>query len=143
MCAASGITHRLTDIGSSCIIGGNRKEGSIFPRRKSMVLVTMEAHVPADRWDDLQRAYTHALKQRPDEILLSLLTQDTFDPTLWRILTAWETHEALEAYYTAHTTMPSMFPFHVVTVVPEATMSRVPAYVLKEQPQTPDSTKPQ
>jgi len=64
-----------------------------------MLLVTMEAHVAADQWDTLNRAFVHAMNQRPKEILMSLLTQDSVDSTLWRILTAWESHEALEAYY--------------------------------------------
>lgn len=108
-----------------------------------MLLVTMEAHVAEDQWDTLNRAFVHAMTQRPDAILMSLLTQDSVDPTLWRILTAWESHEALEAYYESHTTMPSTFPFHAVSVVPETTMSRVTTYAYKGQAQIPDGTKAQ
>lgn len=93
------------------------------------MLVTMEAHVPEDQWKPLERAFGHAMNHRPDEIVLSLLTHDSHDPTLWRILTVWESHAALEAHYRSHDIMPSAYVFHLVSVVPDATLSQVVAYV--------------
>lgn len=94
-----------------------------------MVLVTMEAHVPEDQWTGLERAFTHAMSHRPDAIVLSLLVHDSHEATLWRVLTVWESHEALEAYYESRANMPSAYVFHLVSVVPDATMSWVVAYL--------------
>jgi hypothetical protein len=94
-----------------------------------MVLVTMEARVPKEQWEALERAYGHAMKHRPDEILLSLLAHDTHDPSMWRISTVWESHEAALAHYEAGAIMPSMYAFHLVGIVPVATLSDVVAYV--------------
>jgi quinol monooxygenase YgiN len=94
-----------------------------------MVLVTMEARVPEDHWEALERAYAHAMKHRPEAVLLSLLTHDSHDPSLWRVLTVWENHEALEAHYESGATMPSMYAFHLVGIVPVGTPSEVVAYV--------------
>ena len=93
-----------------------------------MVLVTMEAHVLQEQWDALARAFTHAMEHRPDGVLLSLLTHETHDPTLWRIMTAWESREALDAYYQSNTTLLGAYIFHVIGVVPVASLSEVVRY---------------
>ncbi len=93
-----------------------------------MVLVTMEAHVPEDQWDVLTRAFDHAMKHRPAEILLGLLVQDNHDLTVWRVMTVWESQETLDEYYEAEGTMPSAHVFHLAGVVPEATVSEVAAF---------------
>jgi len=93
-----------------------------------MVLVIMEAHVPPEQEETLTRAYAHVMRHRPGGVLQSMLTQDSHDPTLWRILTVWESHEALEAHYRSNTTMPSAFAFHLAGLVPVATSSEVIAY---------------
>jgi hypothetical protein len=89
----------------------------------------MEAHVPEDQWDALERAFGYAMKHRPDALVLSLLAHDSHDTTLWRVLTVWESHDALEAYYGSNTNMPSAYAFHLVSIVPTATLSEVAAYV--------------
>ena len=94
-----------------------------------MILVMMEGHVTEDCWDDLQRAYADAMTHCPDTILLSLLTHDSHDPTVWRVLTVWESQEALETYYESGGTMPSTYAFHQLGIVPVGTPSDVVAYV--------------
>ena len=93
------------------------------------MLVTLEAQVPEDQWEALERAYAHAMTHRPDTVLMSLLTHDGHNPTLWRILTVWESREALIAHYESGATMPSMYAFHLVGIEPEGTPSDVVAYV--------------
>ena len=88
----------------------------------------MEAHDPEDLWTCLERAFAHAMTHRPDAIVVSLLVHDSHEPTLWRVLSVWESHEALEAYYGSHDNMPSAYVFHLVSVVPDASMSQVVAY---------------
>jgi quinol monooxygenase YgiN len=93
-----------------------------------MVLVTLEAQVPKDQWKALERAYAHAMTHRPDTIVMSLLARDSHDPTLWRILTVWESREALIAHYESGATMPSMYTFHLVGIAPVGSPSDVVAY---------------
>jgi quinol monooxygenase YgiN len=93
-----------------------------------MVLVMMEAQVPAELEETLLRAYAHAMKHRPDSVLQSMLTRDTHDPACWRILTVWESHEAMAAYYRSGNTMPSAYAFHLTGIEPVATSSEVIAY---------------
>lgn len=96
-----------------------------------MDILMLEGHVPEDRWDDLTRAFAYAMKDRPPALLWSFLTQDVFEPTLWRVLTAWESREAARAYAAAHDNgaTPSTFPFLVVSVTPEGSMGTVLAAV--------------
>ena len=106
-----------------------------------MQIFTLEGQVPEDRWDDLTRAFAYAMKDRPPALLWSFLTQDSLEPTLWRIMTAWESREAAQAFIAAHADdgmTPSTFPFLVVSVTPEASMGTVLAAVPGEQLQTTD-----
>lgn len=92
-----------------------------------MQIFTLEGQVPKIRWDDFKRAYAHAMKNRPPALLWSFLTQDVLEPTLWRVMTAWESREAAQAYATAQDDgmTPSTFPFLAVSVVPQASQGTV------------------
>ncbi len=90
-----------------------------------MVLVIMEAHVPEDQWDTLQRAYAHAMKHRPDGIVSSLLAHDIHDTGVWRVSTLWVSHEAAMTLYDSGATMPSMYAFHLLGIVPDISISDV------------------
>ena len=90
-----------------------------------MVLVILEAPVTEDRWNDFQRAFHHAMKNRPKEVIASYLTHDIQDTNMWRITTLWVSHEAAMALYNAGATMPSMHAFHLVGVIPEISISDV------------------
>ena len=58
-----------------------------------MFVVHMEAHVGEDQWDALIRAYTQSMKHRHAANPMSLLLQDSVEPTLWRVMSAWESRE--------------------------------------------------
>lgn len=93
-----------------------------------MLLLTMEAQVPSEKQDRLRRAYTHVMSHRPQKVLLSLLTQDNFDPSLWRIMTAWESEAAVDAYYASANRMLSAYVFHLIGVVPIAMVSDIVSF---------------
>jgi hypothetical protein len=61
-----------------------------------MVLTMLEARVAAERVSDLERAYREVIAELPPEIVETLLTRDARDPAVFRILTLWQSHEALE-----------------------------------------------
>ena len=62
------------------------------------VVTILEAQVPPDRHDDLERAYRMAIaEQPPPGLVRSTLLRDARDLSLWRIETVWESREALSA----------------------------------------------
>jgi hypothetical protein len=87
------------------------------------------AKVQLRQWEAFTRAFTHVMKYRPDGIVQSILTQDSHDLELWRIMTVWESAEALDVHYRSDTCMPGAYVFHLISVVPIATVSDVAAYV--------------
>jgi hypothetical protein len=58
----------------------------------------------------------------------SILTQDTHDPALWRIITTWESPEAIDNYYRSNGTMLGAYIIHLTGVVPTATMGEVVSF---------------
>ena len=94
-----------------------------------MVLVILEALVPEDQWNAFQRAFRHAMKKRPKEVVSSYLMQDIHDRSVWRIITLWTSHKAAMALYDAGATMPSMHAFHLVGISPAISISDVQDHI--------------
>lgn len=90
-----------------------------------MFLVTMEAHVAPELEEQLRRAYDHVMSHRPPGVVQSILTRDAHDRTIWRILTVWESHEALEAHYKSGALMPSAHVFHLIELEPISVASEI------------------
>ncbi len=93
-----------------------------------MFVVTMEAQVPPEQEERLTRAFAHVMKHRPDSVVQSMLMRDNLDPTLWRVLTVWDSREAADAYYVSNTNLPGAYVFHLSGLVPTATSSELIAY---------------
>jgi len=63
-----------------------------------MIITTLDATVDAGRVKDLETAYAAAEKQpRPDGLLYSHLLNDVRESTRWRIETAWDSMDSLQA----------------------------------------------
>ncbi len=60
-----------------------------------MVLTVLEAHVEQAKWAALEQAYLEAIQELEAGIVQTSLVQSIADSTLWRIMTAWESREAL------------------------------------------------
>ncbi len=64
----------------------------------SLVVTVLDAQVAPERAPDLQAAYTEAAQGPfPAGFVRSTLLRLANDPTLWRIETIWQSHEALAA----------------------------------------------
>jgi heme-degrading monooxygenase HmoA len=61
-----------------------------------MVITVLEAHVAEDRLERLEAAYRDGTAEFPPGLVETFLARDTSDPTLCRIVTVWESREALE-----------------------------------------------
>jgi quinol monooxygenase YgiN len=95
--------------------------------RWGVVIITMEAQAPEHERETLIRSFEYAMKQRPNALLESYLTQDSIDQTLWRVVSVWESEAALEAYAASSNVIPSAYAFHVLGIAPVASLSRVVA----------------
>jgi hypothetical protein len=62
-----------------------------------MLITAIEARVPEDRVGELERAYREGLSSMPSAIVETFLARDLMDPTIFRIVTVWESREALVA----------------------------------------------
>jgi heme-degrading monooxygenase HmoA len=62
-----------------------------------MMITVLEAHVPVDRHDDVERVFREGMTDLPESIVESYLTRDTKDPSRFRLSTVWRNLEALEA----------------------------------------------
>ncbi len=61
-----------------------------------MVITILEARVDATRWQDLQDAYRRRAAPLTAGIRESFLAQSISEQNLWRIMTVWESREALD-----------------------------------------------
>jgi quinol monooxygenase YgiN len=69
-----------------------------------MLVTVLEAHVPAEREDDLLEAFAAAGRSaRPAGLVRSALLRDARDPARWRIETVWTSRAALDEMRSAGT----------------------------------------
>ena len=62
-----------------------------------MVMTILEARVETDRWPALESAFTEATGHLDVGIAQTFLVHSVSDPPVWRIITVWESREALDA----------------------------------------------
>jgi hypothetical protein len=62
-----------------------------------MVLTILEAQVAAEKAHLLEEAYNQGIKRLDAGITQTLLLRSSKDPSLWRIVTIWQSREALDA----------------------------------------------
>jgi quinol monooxygenase YgiN len=90
-----------------------------------MFLVMMEARVAPEQEEQLIRAFDHVKNRRPPGVVQSLLARDAHDQAIWRVLTFWESHEALEAHFQSGALMPSAYIFHLIEQTPISVASTI------------------
>jgi heme-degrading monooxygenase HmoA len=62
-----------------------------------MVMTILEAHVSADQWGILEKAYAQETQGAlTPGIVQTYLAHSINDPGLWRILTVWRSREVLD-----------------------------------------------
>jgi quinol monooxygenase YgiN len=90
-----------------------------------MFLVTMEARVAPELQERLIRAFDHVKNRRPPGVIQSMLIRDAHDPAIWRVVTIWESHDALEAHYQSGALMPSAYIFQLIEQTPVSVASEI------------------
>ncbi len=61
-----------------------------------MVITTLEAHVPPDKWQALEQAYKDAIVKLEPGIVETFLLHGVRDPSVWQIITVWASRAALD-----------------------------------------------
>lgn len=62
-----------------------------------MILTILEAQVAPEKAGRLEEAYKQGIEHLDAGILQTFLLQSSKDASLWRIVTVWQSREALEA----------------------------------------------
>ena len=60
-----------------------------------MIMTVLDATVPKERLDDVERVFSEGMSPLPPEIVQSFLVRDTNDPTRFRLTTIWRSREDL------------------------------------------------
>jgi heme-degrading monooxygenase HmoA len=61
-----------------------------------MIMTTLDGEVPEESWDALVNKYNEILTDITPGIIETFLIHDTKNPIHWRIVTIWESKEAIE-----------------------------------------------
>ena len=93
-----------------------------------MLMTILEAHVPGDRWAELQQTYGDATAHLDEGITQTFLIQAVSDATLWRIVTVWRDRAALEAMRKSGQIPRGVLIFRAAGAEPALTVFEVAAH---------------
>lgn len=91
----------------------------------NMVMTVLEAHVPAERWAELEQGFTQMDAEMPSALAQGFLTQSTADPTLWRLVAVWRSRAALDEYRASGVTPGGVLLLRSVGADPSLTIFEV------------------
>ncbi len=90
-----------------------------------MVMTILEARVAKDNWQALEGAYQEASQHRDIGLVRSFLIQASKDFELWRILTVWESQEALDAMRNSGETPRGVLIFRSANAEPTLSIFKI------------------
>jgi hypothetical protein len=94
---------------------------------EKMVMTVLEAHVAAEQWDALQRAFSEGADHLPPQMVQTMLVQSTSDPTIWQGISIWHSRAALQEYRRSVETPGGVLFFRSVGAEPTLTIFEVAA----------------
>jgi hypothetical protein len=89
------------------------------------VITMVEGVVPENKWQALQEGYASVSLSPPEGIVQSYIMQGKADPSLWRLVTVWQSLEALKTMQQTHSVPPGIRIFRDVGVQPQVTIFEV------------------
>ena len=89
------------------------------------VVTIVEGQVKEAQWQKLVESYENLLMDKPEGILQSFIIQERSEPTLWRLITFWESMEKLKAMQESYPTPPGIKIFKDRGVNPEVAVFHV------------------
>ncbi len=95
-----------------------------------MVITILEANVPPDKWPVLEQEYRSTITNRPLDpgLVETFLLHSFSDPTLWRIVTVWQSREALDKMRASGETPRGVLILQAAGAQPTLSLFDVPAY---------------
>jgi hypothetical protein len=61
-----------------------------------MLITIIEAHVPPEKWKDVEIAYQESIRHVPPQLERTFLIQDKTDHMVWRVISFWRSEAAFE-----------------------------------------------
>ncbi len=90
------------------------------------ILSFVQARVETDKWADLVKEYDQVEKRSlPSAVLKTYLVQDKNEQAIWRIVTVWESLEAMTEYRSSVETPVWIQLFKNVGAMPELVVNEV------------------
>jgi quinol monooxygenase YgiN len=90
-----------------------------------MVLTQLEGKVRPEHWATLKRAFAEGSLPLPSAISQSYLIQDESERDVWRIVTIWQSRQALQDYRASVETPGGVLMFRAVGAEPTLCISQV------------------
>jgi quinol monooxygenase YgiN len=69
-----------------------------------MIITILEANVDNSKWDDLKSGFDKMVEILPEQVVQSLLIQNSQTPESWKLVTLWKSREAFAEYRKSATT---------------------------------------
>ncbi len=90
------------------------------------IFTIVEASVEEDKWNLLKEKYDEIDRTTlPSSLLSSYLVQDNNDRKIWRIITVWESLEAMSAYRQSVETPAWILVFQAVNAAPKLIINTI------------------
>ncbi len=96
------------------------------------MMVILEAHISADKWDEFENAYVASTMELAEGIVETRLIHSAIDPTYWRILTVWRDRDALDNMRKADKDLPGVRLFRDAGAEPRVSIYQVVAEATEE-----------
>ena len=92
-----------------------------------MVMTILEAQVAPNQWAALERTYNEAIQKLDAGIVQTWLIHGLKESNLWRILTVWESRDALDTMRQSGETPRGVLIFRVADAEPTLTVFDIAA----------------
>jgi hypothetical protein len=95
-----------------------------------MVITILEAQVAPDKAAVREAAYKEGIERLDAGITQTCLVRSSKDSSVWRIITVWESHDALEQMRRSGETPRGVVMFHAADVEPTLSVCNVVAHAV-------------
>lgn len=92
-----------------------------------MVMTVLEAHVAPEKSSVLKQAYVGATEKLDTGIVQTFLVQGMADPAIWRIMTLWQSKEALDEMRRSGNTPAGVLMFRAAGAEPTLAVFNIAA----------------
>lgn len=90
-----------------------------------MMMTIVEGKVKEENWLKLKEAYKKATDNLPVGLIKTFLIQNVKETVIWRIISIWESHEALEKMKNSGETPGAILVFRAAEAEPEVSIFEV------------------